>query len=61
MTTGLNKSTLENIMKHTIKHSLQIAQPTLALAYWSNVSAPMFSNDRSSEITSRVREGDGYA
>jgi hypothetical protein len=48
-------------MKHTIKHSLQITQPTLALAYWSNVSAPMFSNDRSTEIRIGVREGDGYA
>ena len=41
----------------TCKH-LSSTQPTLGgLAYWS-VSAPMFnSNDRGTEIKSRVREG----
>ena len=47
-------------MKHIAKHQLQNTKPTMALAYWS-VSAPLFSNDRGTEIGSRVREGDGYA
>lgn len=46
---------MQNIFKHSQKQQPQLG----TVAYWSLFAN--VSSDRNSEITIRVREGDGYA